>query len=94
MRLPTTHYPLLTTHYSLPSGMKLARDIGITLVCPQCRTEVIGVAEAYVCRSADCRRSYPVVDGIPKFLVDDATILPLEQWRTIVPQNGDASSNH
>ena len=71
--------------------MKLARDIGITLVCPQCRTEVIGVADAYVCRSADCRRSYPVVDGIPKFLVDDATILPLEQWRTIVPQNGNGS---
>lgn len=74
--------------------MKLARDLGITLVCPHCRAEVADRADAYVCRAADCRRSYPIVDGIPKFLIDDATILTLEQWRTIVPQNGDANSNN
>jgi uncharacterized protein YbaR (Trm112 family) len=74
--------------------MKLARDIGIALVCPHCRAEVIGLENAYLCRAADCRRSYPIVDGIPKFLIDDATILSLDQWRTIVPQNGNASSNN
>ena len=71
--------------------MKFARDIGVTLVCPQCRVEVIRVAETYVCRSADCRRSYPIVDGIPKFLIDDARILTSEEWQVVVPQNGDAA---
>lgn len=70
--------------------MKLPRDIGITLVCPQCRTEVAHLADAYVCRSADCRRSYPVVDGIPKFLIDDARVLSSDEWRAVVLQNGDA----
>jgi len=67
--------------------MKLARDIGVTLVCPNCRVEVVGVEDAYICQSADCRRSYPVVDGIPKFLIDDARILTPDEWRTIVAQS-------
>lgn len=73
--------------------MKLARDLGVTLVCPLCRVEVVSMHEAYVCRSADCRRSYPVVDGIPKFLIDDARILSLEEWARIVPQNGNGAAS-
>ncbi|MFO1094033.1 MAG: hypothetical protein U0992_12085 [Planctomycetaceae bacterium] len=69
--------------------MKHSRDIGVTLVCPQCRAEVAHIADAYVCRSAECRRSYPVVEGIPKFLIDDARILTPEEWRSAIPQNGE-----
>jgi uncharacterized protein YbaR (Trm112 family) len=71
--------------------MKFARDIGVTLVCPQCRVEVTRIGDAYVCRSAECRRSYPIVDGIPKFLIDDARILTLEEWRVVVPHNGNGA---
>ena len=73
--------------------MKSTRDIGVILVCPQCRVEVAHLADAYVCRSADCRRSYPIVDGIPKFLIDDARILSPEEWRVAVPQNGDGAQH-
>jgi uncharacterized protein YbaR (Trm112 family) len=73
--------------------MKLARDIGVTLVCPFCRVEVVGVQDAYICRSADCRRSYPVVDAIPKFLIDDARILTPDEWQTLVPQNGNGAAS-
>ncbi len=73
--------------------MKLTRDSGVKLVCPHCRVEVVRIAEAYVCRSAECRRSYPIVDHIPKFLIDDAHILSPEEWRAIVPQDGDAGTD-
>ncbi|MBL8849092.1 MAG: hypothetical protein JNG89_05390 [Planctomycetaceae bacterium] len=73
--------------------MKHSRDLGVILVCPHCRVEVARLDDAYVCRSADCRRSYPVVDGIPKFLVDDATLLSPEEWRAVVPQNGDGAQH-
>lgn len=73
--------------------MKLSSDIGVTLVCPACREEVVHVPESYVCRSAECRRSYPIVEGIPKFLNDDATVLSPDEWREIVPDNGESSSN-
>ena len=68
--------------------MKLPHDIGITLVCPHCRVAVAHVADAYVCRSPECRRSYPIVDGIPKFLIDDARILTSDDWHAVIPQNG------
>jgi uncharacterized protein YbaR (Trm112 family) len=71
--------------------MKLARDLQITLICLHCRAEIVGLPDAYVCTAADCRRSYPIVDGIPKFLIDDATILTPEQWQTTVPQNGNGA---
>jgi uncharacterized protein YbaR (Trm112 family) len=72
--------------------MKHTHEFGVTLVCPDCRAEVVHLSESFVCRSADCRRAYPIVDGIPKFLVDDACVLPLNEWRQLVPQNGEAES--
>lgn len=71
--------------------MKLTRDFGVTLVCPSCRVEVVGVNDAYICRSGECRRSYPVVDGIPKFLVDDARVLAPEEWRALVPHGSNGA---
>lgn len=70
--------------------MNLTGDFGVTLVCPACRTEVARVAEAFICRSEDCRRSYPILDGIPKFLIDDAQVLSTAQWQSVVPENGDS----
>ncbi len=58
----------------------MPRDIGITLVCPKCRTEVQGTDDAYVCSSESCRLAYAVVDDIPKFLIDDARQLDVEEW--------------
>jgi len=73
--------------------MKLAHEFDMTLVCPQCRIEVAHVADAYICRSADCRRSYPIVDGIPKFLIDDARILSPEEWAISVSSRGERRKN-
>ena len=65
----------------------MPRDIGITLVCPKCRTEVHPTANAYVCTSESCRLSYEVVDDIPKFLIDDARQLDVEEWSAAIGQS-------
>lgn len=70
------------------------RDLGITLVCPKCRVDVVRVGDAYVCRSSECRLSYPIVDEIPKFLVDDARTLPADEWQTAMRQSGSAEPAH
>jgi hypothetical protein len=46
------------------------------LACPLCKTEVRPTADgdALVCTS--CRRRYPVVDGIPVLLVEEASVDP------------------
>jgi ubiquinone/menaquinone biosynthesis C-methylase UbiE/uncharacterized protein YbaR (Trm112 family) len=41
----------------------------VTFVCPVCRGPLQSAADAYMCHP--CRRTYPIVDGIPIFLPDD-----------------------
>jgi uncharacterized protein len=42
------------------------------LVCPACRTKVDLVRDQWlVCRNADCRRKYPIRDGIPVMLIEE-----------------------
>ena len=42
------------------------------LVCPECKTPVTPVDEDRGLRCGTCRRTYPVRDGIPVMLVDEA----------------------
>ncbi len=65
--------------------MKLPDELGISLVCPECRHSLRRVDDSYVCAGADCRRSYPIDDEIPRLLVDDARILSPEDWQRFHP---------
>ena len=53
-------------------SMKLARELLAILVCPRCKGEIEPTNdESYlVCRA--CRLKYPVVDGIPLMLTEEA----------------------
>lgn len=42
------------------------------LACPACKTEVKLVREQIVCQSPTCGLRYPVRDGIPVMLIDEA----------------------
>jgi len=59
-------------------------NIGIALVCPACRSPAVRNGERFVCRGRDCRRAYAIDDGIPRFLVAEATILDDAAWREAV----------
>jgi uncharacterized protein len=56
--------------------MALSRDLVAILVCPKCKGALALRADesAFECKS--CRLVYAVVDGIPNFLIEEAT--PLE----------------
>jgi len=42
------------------------------LVCPACRTKVQLVKDVWlVCQNDDCRRKYPIKDGIPVMLISE-----------------------
>jgi uncharacterized protein YbaR (Trm112 family) len=53
-------------------AMKISPELLAILVCPRCKGEIEPVAEGefLVCRT--CRLKYPVVDGIPVMLVEEA----------------------
>jgi uncharacterized protein YbaR (Trm112 family) len=42
------------------------------LVCPDCKTTVVQEGAWLVCQNPDCAKRYPIRDGIPVMLVDEA----------------------
>jgi uncharacterized protein YbaR (Trm112 family) len=63
--------------------MPFPDDIGVQLVCPKCRTAVVRDGDSYVCSSAECRLRYAIIEDIPKFLIDEAEAVPLDDWKRI-----------
>ena len=42
------------------------------LACPKCKSEVKEVGEKIVCQNSQCGLKYPIRDGIPVMLIDEA----------------------
>jgi len=71
------------------SRMTLDPELVVLLACPKCKgkVELRPDESGFVCRA--CGLFYPVVDGIPNFLIEEA--LPVEKvGRQEAPGQGDA----
>jgi uncharacterized protein YbaR (Trm112 family) len=50
----------------------ISEDLLSILACPACKTKVELVKDAWlVCTNTECRRKYPIRDGIPIMLVEE-----------------------
>jgi uncharacterized protein YbaR (Trm112 family) len=58
------------------------------LVCPKSRSELVQDAGALISTSPATRLSYPIVDDIPRLLIDEARELPLDEWQQIMERSG------
>lgn len=54
--------------------MPISKELLEILVCPFCKAEVQLKPDGSALKCVSCRRSYPVRDGIPVMLIDEATI--------------------
>jgi len=54
------------------------------VACPECRAKLAVTAESLICTGQECRLSYPVREGIPLLLVDEAELLEESAWRAAV----------
>jgi uncharacterized protein len=52
--------------------MKLARELLELLACPNCKGEIAPTADESYLVCPACRLKYPVIDGIPHMLIDEA----------------------
>jgi uncharacterized protein YbaR (Trm112 family) len=53
------------------------------LVCPACRSRlylIVGEEEFLQCRNGECRRRYPVREGIPVMLIEESEIIAPEEF--------------
>lgn len=58
------------------------------LVCPKCRAELVLDGDTLVCTDPAIRLRYPILDGIPRLLVEEATEISVEDWTAIMKKNG------
>ena len=52
----------------------LDKDFLDILACPYCKGDLVEVEGWLVCQNPDCGRRYPIRDGIPVLLVDEAVL--------------------
>ena len=53
------------------------------LACPQCQGELICTGDSLICISKEHRLRFPIVDGIPRLLLEEATVLSEEEWEDL-----------
>jgi len=58
------------------------------LVCPRSRRELILEHDALISTSPEVRLKFPIVDGIPRLLIDEAEQLSLESWSEVMRRAG------
>jgi uncharacterized protein YbaR (Trm112 family) len=56
--------------------------------CPKTRAPLVFTGEALVSCDPETRLSYPIVDGFPILLIEEATPLPHEEWSGIMSRCG------
>jgi len=63
--------------YSETLLLENARDL---LRCPVCRSKLQSDDRELACVNSECRRRYPVIDGIPVLLNDDASVFSIDDF--------------
>lgn len=58
------------------------------LVCPQSHAPLVQVGDWLYSTDAATRRRYPIRDGIPIMLIDEAETVDETEWKRIVSEAG------
>jgi len=58
------------------------------LVCTKCRSPLVRDGDALVCVTADCRLRFAILHEIPNMLVEDAVIVPVDEWAPVMRRAG------
>lgn len=63
------------------------------LVCPGTKAALVLEDNALVSVDPTTRLRYPIVDDIPRLLVDEASELSVEDWGAIMVRHGRSADN-
>ena len=58
------------------------------LVCPKCHSDLVQDGDSLVCTNPDVRLRYPILEDIPRLLVDEAEVLTPEVWQSAMQRAG------
>lgn len=68
-----------------PFNYEAVKDL---IRCPKTQAPLVFTGEALVSCDPETRLSYPIVDGFPILLVEEATPLPQDEWSGIMSHCG------
>ena len=52
---------------------KIQKDLLDILACPKCKMPVVQEEDTILCTNGDCGLIYPIREGIPVMLIEEAT---------------------
>jgi len=58
------------------------------LRCPKTHAELAYTGDSLVCCDPEARLRYPIADGFPVLLIDEATTLPVPEWSAVMASCG------
>ena len=58
------------------------------LVCPKCHSDLVKDGDSLVCTNPDVRLKYPILDDSPRLLVEEATELSPDEWKSAMQRAG------
>lgn len=58
------------------------------ICCPKTRAGLVYTGDALICCDPGARLRYPIVDGFPVLLVDEATTLSVSEWSSVMTASG------
>jgi uncharacterized protein YbaR (Trm112 family) len=58
------------------------------LVCPKSHSELVADGQSLVCTDPDVRLRYPILEDIPRLLVDEAEELTPDAWNAVMQRAG------
>ena len=68
-----------------PFNYEAVKDL---LCCPKTRADLVCTGEALVSCDASTRLRYPIVDGFPVLLIEEARELPMDEWAAVMTAAG------
>lgn len=71
--------------------MQIPPEFLARLRCPTCRREVVQDDDRLVCTDAASRLAFPIRDGIPVMIADEAIALPTDEWEAVMGRQATES---
>lgn len=72
--------------------MAISSNLRALLRCPKCREPLVEDGERLVCTDPETRLAYPIRDGIPVMVVDEATALSPDEWEAVMGRHQTGSA--